>query len=124
MLHYAIDSKLKGDQPDGRRRMRQHVKKDGSVIEPPFIKCSASGREIHRFFFQNIKLWEVPTDEIRQLGVVGLYPLLPLTREGASTEVVEEVVTHLEAEEEEETNMRAGGRFWLERRKEWHATAQ
>jgi hypothetical protein len=104
--------------------MRQHVKKDGSVIEPPFIKCSASGREIHRFFFQNIKLWEVPTDEIRQLGLVGLYPLLPLTREGASTEVVEEVVTYLEAEEEEETSMRAGGRFWFERRKEWHATAK
>lgn len=36
--------------------------------------------------------------------VMGLYPLLPLTREGASTEVVEEVVTHLEAEE------RRGGR--------------
>lgn len=80
-----------------------YLKKDGNVVEPPLIKRSASGQEIHRFYFQNIKLWEVSTNELRLLDLVGLYPLLPLTREGASTEVVEEVVARLEAEEEEST---------------------
>lgn len=80
-----------------------YLRKDGHVIEPPFLKRSVSGREIHRFYFQNIKLWEVPTEELRQLGLVGLYPLLPLTREGASTAVVEEAVTQLETIEQETT---------------------
>ena len=73
-----------------------YLKDDGKVAESPFIKYSLSGREIHRFFFENTKLWEVPTEELRQLNLVGLSPLLPLTREGGKPEVVEEVISQVE----------------------------
>ena len=72
-----------------------YLKRDGNVIESPLIRRLPSGEEVLHFNFITIKLWEISTDELRQTGLVGLLPLLPLTREGATHEVVEEVVTKL-----------------------------
>lgn len=72
-----------------------YLKKDGNVVESPLVLTLPDGREILRFNFLTVKLWEISTDELRRTGLVGLLPLLPLTREGATQEVVEEVVTRL-----------------------------
>ena len=72
-----------------------YLKKDGNVIESPLVRTLPNGKEVLHFSFITIKLWEISTEELRQTGLVGLLPLLPLTREGATQEVVEEVVTRL-----------------------------
>jgi hypothetical protein len=72
-----------------------YLKKDGNIVESPLVLTLPDGREILRFNFITVKLWEIATDELRQTGLVGLLPLLPLTREGTTQEVVEEVVTRL-----------------------------
>jgi len=42
-------------------------------------------------------LWEVPGEALKQPGLEGLLPLLPLTQGGQSHEVVEETIAQLQA---------------------------
>ncbi len=72
-----------------------YLKEDRKVAEPPLLRVLPDGQEIHRFNFFNIKLWELSTKELMEAGLIGLLPLLPLTREGSKREVIEEVVTKL-----------------------------
>ena len=55
-----------------------------------------TGLTVHRFIFQNIKLWEIPGEILKQQNLSGLLPLLPLTKEGKSREVVEETIECLQ----------------------------
>jgi predicted transposase YdaD len=64
-----------------------------------------SGRQLSRIDFIVVKLWEVATEELRDLGLVGLLPLLPLTNQGATQQVVEEVITGLSAVTEERSQV-------------------
>ena len=43
------------------------------------------------------ELWEVPTEMLKQKGLEGLLPLLPLTQGGKSRKVVEETIAQLQA---------------------------
>jgi predicted transposase YdaD len=72
-----------------------YLVKDGIAIEPPYEQCLSSGELIHHFRFRNLKLWEVDASELRQPGMEGMLPLLPLTRNGACREVVEETILDL-----------------------------
>ncbi|MBV9691059.1 MAG: hypothetical protein JO202_15280 [Ktedonobacteraceae bacterium] len=72
-----------------------YLKKDGSVIKPPALRKLRRGRPLSWVDFVVVKLWEVATAELRDLGLVGLLPLLPLTKEGTTQQVVEEVITGL-----------------------------
>jgi len=72
-----------------------YLKKESPIIESPLVRKLPNGEEILRFNFVTIKLWEISTDELNRTGLIGLLPLLPLTREGAKQEVVEEVVIKL-----------------------------
>ncbi len=72
-----------------------YLKKDGTVIASPLLRRLRSGRQLSRIDFVVVKLWEVSTQELRDLGLVGLLPLLPLTKQGATQQVVEEVITGL-----------------------------
>ena len=80
-----------------------YLRKDSKIAEPPVIWTAPNGQEIHRFYFQNIKLWEIDPDVLRQKGLIGLFPLLPLTRAGVQPEVVEEAIERLQAEGGEAT---------------------
>jgi len=73
-----------------------YLKQENRIVEPPLIRKVPKGREILRFDFTNIKLWEIPTNELRRMRLVGLLPLLALTREGGSPEVVDEAITGIE----------------------------
>src|SRR5579859_244843 len=62
-----------------------------------------NGEVIHHFHFKVIKLWEIPAMMLKQTGLVGIYPLMVLTKDGKRPEVVEEVITSLQQQEGEST---------------------
>jgi predicted transposase YdaD len=72
-----------------------YLKKVKRVVEPPYEMQLPDGGVSHVFFFRNVKLWEIPTEVFQQPGAEGLLPLLPLTRDGARREVVEEMILRL-----------------------------
>ncbi|MBA2285968.1 MAG: Rpn family recombination-promoting nuclease/putative transposase [Ktedonobacteraceae bacterium] len=67
------------------------------VAKAPLISALPDGQEVLRFNFRVIKLWELSVDELLEAGHKGLYPLLPLTRNGKRPEVVETMITDLVA---------------------------
>ncbi len=73
-----------------------YLKKDSKIAESPVVWALSISQEIHRFHFQNIKLWEVDPDVLRHGGLVGLFPLLPLTQAGIRPEVVEEAIVRVQ----------------------------
>lgn len=50
----------------------------------------------HLFFFDTIKLWEIPGAFLKQEGLEGLLPLLPLTKDGGHREIVDDMIASLE----------------------------
>ncbi len=75
-----------------------YLKRDSKIAESPVVWALIAGQEIHRFHFQNIKLWEVDPDVLRHGGLVGLFPLLPLTQAGIRPEVVEEAIIRVQTD--------------------------
>jgi predicted transposase YdaD len=67
------------------------------VPEAFFTWTFPNGEVIHTFRFQIIKLWEMTPEELKRTGLVGIFPLMVLTQGGKRPEVVEEVITKLEA---------------------------
>jgi len=57
-----------------------YLTKGGVIDEPPFRKGLKGGEPIHTFHYQNIFLWEMPPEVLKQEGLEGLLPLLPLTK--------------------------------------------
>jgi len=53
------------------------------------------GSETLRFHFEVMKLWEMTAESLLKTSPVGLFPLLPLTKDGKRHEVVEEMVTKI-----------------------------
>lgn len=77
-----------------------YLRPDKDIAESPLIWTLPNGQEVLRFHFIVIKLWEIPSEDILQTGLTGLLPLLPLTKDGARHEVVDEMVTRLVAAEQ------------------------
>lgn len=73
-----------------------YLKKEGKIVQAPLVRKLRGGREIWRFNFTNVPLWEVSTEELRNVQSVGILPLLALTREGARPEVVDEALHTIE----------------------------
>ena len=74
-----------------------YLKRDSKIAESPVVWALVTSQEIHRFHFQNIKLWETDPNVLRHGGLVGLFPLLPLTQAGLRPEVVEEAIISVQA---------------------------
>ncbi len=72
------------------------------VPQPPLHWQLPNGREVLWFDYVSIELANIPTDEFRQMGLVGLLPLLILTKDGATHQVMDEVIAGLEAAEKPE----------------------
>src|SRR6266566_2233170 len=72
-----------------------YLKDDGKVAKAPLIQELPNGRVVHRFDFEVIRLWEISAKELKQKRLVGLLPLLPLTKGGAQREVIEEAIVEL-----------------------------
>jgi len=80
-----------------------YLRKDSKIAESPVIWSSPNGQEIHRFYFENIKLWEIDPNVLRRKGMVGLFPLLPLTQAGVGPKVIKEAIARIQAEGGETT---------------------
>jgi predicted transposase YdaD len=72
-----------------------------STPQQPYYWFFPTGRLIHHFSFDVLKMWEIPTRDLLALGRRGLLPLLPLTREGRQPEVIEQAIDLLMPEGEE-----------------------
>jgi predicted transposase YdaD len=64
--------------------------------QEPIFSVSHAGREIHRFRFDVVYLWELDARAILAQGIPGLVALLPLMRGGSERPVIEEAVRCLE----------------------------
>jgi predicted transposase YdaD len=73
-----------------------YLVKAGSIADPPYEIKLPTGFTVHRFLFQNIKLWEIPAEVLKRQKLPGLLPLLPLTEEGERREVVEDMIECLQ----------------------------
>src|SRR5437588_294353 len=77
-----------------------YLRKGVEVAESPYIRRSIDGEEAHRFYFRVIKLWELRSEELLKMELVGLFPLLTLTEGGKRPEVVKEMIDTLESAQE------------------------
>ncbi|HZO75119.1 MAG TPA: hypothetical protein VFB60_23125 [Ktedonobacteraceae bacterium] len=69
-----------------------YLRKGQMVAESPLEWKLPNGQRVLTFTFLVVKLWEVAAEEITRTGLVGLLPLLPLTRDGKRHEVIEEMI--------------------------------
>ena len=67
------------------------------VPEPFYKQEFPTGQRLHHFWFTVIELWELSVDQMKQTGLVGIFPLMVLTKDGKRTEVVEEIIQQVEA---------------------------
>ena len=95
----------------------------GDVPQPPLRWEVTNGQEVLQFHYRCIELGKLPAGELRQTGLVGLLPLLILTKNGATRDVVKEVILGLEAAEKLEllpiTELLASLVFKSESDQEW-----
>lgn len=80
-----------------------YLKNHSEVPISPLIRGLPNGEEVVRFHFRSIELGKIIAEELLQTGLVGLLPLLPLTKDGARREVVEEMITGLVSAEKPES---------------------
>ena len=79
-----------------------YLKEVGEVPKPPLRWTLPDNREVLRFDYQIVELAKVPTEDLRQRDLKGLLPLLILTKDGATHEVVEEVIEKLAVADQQE----------------------
>ena len=60
-----------------------YLKNHSSVPHSPFLRELPNGEEVVRFHYRSIELGKLGGGELLQTGLVGLLPLLPLTKDGA-----------------------------------------
>src|SRR6266849_4580471 len=72
-----------------------YLVKRGTIVESRYQDEIAD--QLRLLTFRSIELWEVPTEMLKQKGLEGLLPLLPLTQGGKSRKVVEETIAQLQA---------------------------
>src|SRR6266581_9645821 len=80
-----------------------YLKNHSSVPHSPFLRELPNGEEVVRFHYRSIELGKLVAGELLQTGLVGLLPLLPLTKDGARREVVEEMISGLISAEKTES---------------------
>jgi hypothetical protein len=66
------------------------------VPQPPLPWKSADGRKTIDFYYEVIELAKLSTAQLRAFGEIGLLPLVPLTKDGASLDKIEEMFTDLQ----------------------------
>jgi hypothetical protein len=77
-----------------------YMRKDSKIAESPLVWELPTGQKVLYFHFIVIKLWEITAEELIQTNLIGLLPLVPLTKDGGQYEVIDEVVTKLASEKE------------------------
>jgi hypothetical protein len=57
-----------------------YLREDDYIVEPPYKRILSDGEVIHAFNYRNIFMWEVPPEVLKQPGLEGMLPLLPLAK--------------------------------------------
>ena len=94
MLIYHVLARLQYDLPILSYVI--YLRKDGTVPQPPYQWKSLDEEVVLEFHYRVIELAEMTAEELRSFGEVGLLPLLPLTKGGATRQVAEEMFTELQ----------------------------
>ncbi len=79
-----------------------YLRQDGNVPTSPLIWTFTKDKEILRFHFQNIELAKLSADDLRQTNLLGILPLMILTKGGATHEKAEEILTRLQLTEQKD----------------------
>src|SRR5947209_2415822 len=58
-----------------------YLKRERKPAESPYIWELPNGEVMHRFQFAVVKLWEERAEVLKQTGLVGLLPLIPLSHD-------------------------------------------
>lgn len=74
-----------------------YLRKDRKIEESPYIDPLPNGQPHHIFFYEVIKMWEVPAEVLLRPGMETLLPLVTLTADGKRHEVVGEMIQRLVA---------------------------
>lgn len=72
-----------------------YLRKERKMVEAPYIQRLPNGRPVHAFFYEAVKLWELPAELFFQPGLEGLLPLVTLAQDGKRREVVDEMIRRL-----------------------------
>lgn len=72
-----------------------YLRKERKIVESPYLLRLPNGRPVHAFFYEAVKLWELPADLFFQPGLEGLLPLVTLTQDGKRREVVDAMIQRL-----------------------------
>lgn len=73
-----------------------YLQRDGNVVQSPYELPHPLKKVVHLFFFDTVKLWEIPGAFLKQEGIEGLLPLLPLTQNGIRHEVIDDMIVSLD----------------------------
>jgi predicted transposase YdaD len=72
-----------------------YLVEESPLVRSPYVIRLPDGRPTQRLDFETIKLWEIAPELIEQEGLVGLLPLLPLTKGGKTRETVDRMIEDL-----------------------------
>lgn len=101
MLEYAFRARLEHKQTVYSCVI--YLRNVGEAPQSPLLWKLPNGQEILRFYFQSIELAKLSPEELRQTGLVGLLPLMILTKGGATHEVAEEIMKGLQVASKKES---------------------
>src|SRR5579872_1717202 len=76
-----------------------YLRSDGEVPQSPLLWKIPTGKETLQFHYLVVEMAKLAANQLRHEGLIGILPLLLLTRDGATHEVVNEVITGLQAAE-------------------------
>ena len=104
-----------------------YLRNRGGVPESPYVRPFIDERTVHVFFFDVVKLWQIPAESIFQMNLTGLLPLIPLTEHGKEPEYVQAMIDRLARKQEMDlltissivgslVFREAGEREWFKRR--------
>jgi predicted transposase YdaD len=68
---------------------------DGTIEESPLIRKLPNGKEVLRFYYESIRLWDMDPNLFWQPGREGILPLVILTTGNSCPEVIEAVIQRL-----------------------------
>ncbi len=72
-----------------------YIRNKEPIITSPLQVRGVDGEELLRFDYKVLKLWEYSVDDLLNLGLSSLLPLLPLTKDGARHEVVDIMIKRM-----------------------------
>src|SRR5215472_754403 len=79
-----------------------YLKKHKRPVGSPYVIPLPDGRPTQRLDFEVLKLWEIPSGFFEQQGLIGLLPLLPLTKDGKKSETMQRMIQVLHEQNEKE----------------------